>query len=199
MANASALLVPGTNFRFLTGTYAASATDIPADTVAYGGAWPAGWTDQGYTDTGIAFTLGRTYQDIMVDQEIDPVVILSTGRDVSVATQFAEFTISKLFTALGYGSTSGVAATSAVQGHDDLVIPGGAPAITNIVAAFEAQAQDGAPFRALFYRANLHANTTVNIRKNATAAIPFTARALPDTSVTPSRVALIRKVRPIGT
>lgn len=199
MANASALLVPGTNFRILTATYGATASDIPADTVPYGGAWPASFSDKGYTDTGLAYTLGRTFSDIMVDQEIDPVVILTTGRDVSVSTQFSEYTIQNLFTALGYGSTSGVAATSAVPGHDDLVIPGGAPAVNNIVVGLEAQAQDGAPFRTIFYRAMMHANTQYKIEKNKQVTIPVTARALPDTSVSPSRVALIRKVRPIGT
>lgn len=201
MANDSTqLLVPGTAFRMLTAPYAASGTPLPADALAYGGAWPAPWSVFGYSDTGIAFAAGRTLQDITVDQELDPVVILGTARDIHLGTALAQFTETNLQTAVGYGTTSGVAAGApSAYGHDDLVIQGGAIPLNNILVAAEAQAQDGTPWRVILFRCNAHAAVNMTIKKNEKTNIPFEARALPDTAVSPSQIALIRKVRPQGT
>ena len=200
MANDSTqLLVPGTAFRMLTAPYATSGTPLPADSLAYGGAWPSPWTDFGYSDTGIAFALSRTMQDITVDQELDPVVILATARDIHLGTALAQFSLTNLETAIGYGSTSGVSGAPTGWGHDDLVIQGGAIPLNNILVAAEAKAQDGTPWRVVLFRCNAHAAVNMTIKKNEKTNTPFEARALPDTAVSPSQIALIRKVRPQGT
>lgn len=200
MANDSTqLLVPGTAFQLYEADYATSGTPIPADG-AYPGTWANPWSAFGYSDTGIAFAASRTLQDITVDQELDPVVILGTARDIHLGTALAQFTLSNVKTSVGYGTTSGVAAaTSGSYGHDDLVIQGGAIPLNNILVAAEAEAQDGTPFRIVLFRCNAHAAVNMTIKKNEKTVIPFEARALPDTSVSPSQIALVRKVRPIGT
>lgn len=198
MPDSTQLLVPGVAFRMLQAPYAASGTPIPADG-AYPGTWASPWDEFGYSDTGVAFAASRTLQDITVDQELDPVVILGTARDIHLGTALAQYTVQNIQVAVGYGSTSGVSATGSGYGHDDLVIQGGAIPLQNIVVAAEAETQDNTALRIVLYRCNAHAAVNMAIKKNDKTVIPFEARALPDTSVSPSQIALVRKVRAQGT
>ncbi len=198
MADASRLLVPGTNFRIFDGQYGAANTGLPDNTVPYGGAWPAGLASLGYTEDGIALNVGRDIEDIVVDQEVDPVLLLSTGRDIRISTNLAEFRAATLSAAFGYGTATTTASTATVRGQEDFDLAGGAPAIRNRVSAIEAQAQNGEPFRAIFFKAVAVSDGDLNFAKTDNVAIPFEMRALPDTSVSPSRVAKLRQVLPLA-
>src|SRR5688572_19649017 len=75
---------------------------LPLDTVAYGTAWgtPAGQTgayvESGYVDGGLHFSSGVDWNEIPVDQELEPVLYLAAGRDTRMSTNLAEFTAANI-------------------------------------------------------------------------------------------------------
>ena len=194
MANNPAnVLVTGPNFQLYTATFGAVSA-IPDQTVLYGAAWPTGWTSVGYTEAGVQINLGRTTQDIPVDQEIDPIVILTTARDIHMTSQLSEETGANLKAAQGYGTVTTVAASAGVRGMEDYDIPGGVPNVGYYLVAVEGQFQNGEAFRAALWKTLPASTGAMTITKNGKATIPFTHRALPDATTNPTRVARLRKI-----
>jgi hypothetical protein len=194
MANNPAnVFVTGPNFQLYTATFGAVSA-IPDQTVVYGGVWPTGWTSPGYSEAGVQINLGRTTQDIAVDQEIDPVVILTTARDIHMTTQLAEETGANLKAAQGYGTVTTVPASAGVRGMEDYDIPGGVPNVGYYLTAVEGQFQNGEAFRAVLWKTLPASTGAMTITKNGKATIPFTHRALPDATTSPTRVARLRKI-----
>lgn len=74
-------------------------------------AWDAAWVDLGYTEEGSTFSFDNTFEDVEVAEELDPVAILQTARNIAVSFALAELTADNLQTALNGGTitTSGVA------------------------------------------------------------------------------------------
>ncbi len=74
-------------------------------------AWDAAWVALGYTEEGSAFSFENTFEDVPVAEELDPIDILQTARNISVTFQAAELTAENLSTALNGGTltTSGTA------------------------------------------------------------------------------------------
>ena len=191
--NAANVLAPGVNFQVYTATFGAVSA-IPDQTVLYGTAWPAAWTGTGYNEAGVQVNLGRTTQDIPVDQEIDPVVILTTARDIHITTQLAEESGANLKAAQGYGTVTTTPASAGIRGMEDYDIPGGVPNVGFFTTAVEAQFPNGEAWRAVAWKALPASTGAMTIAKNNKATIPFTHRALPDTTVNPSRVMKLRKI-----
>jgi len=72
---------------------ASLATPEPTDLAA---AWPAGWLDLGYTDNGSEISIETKFEDVLVEEELDPVAILATGRNPMVSFALAEITATNL-------------------------------------------------------------------------------------------------------
>lgn len=74
-------------------------------------AWDAAWVQLGYTEEGSSFSFENTFEDVPVAEELDPIEILQTARNISVSFAAAELTADNLQTALNGGTitTSGVA------------------------------------------------------------------------------------------
>jgi hypothetical protein len=75
------------------------------------GSWHADWTELGYTDEGSVFTFDSTYEDVTVEEELDPILTEQTARVVNLSFAAAELTARNLQIALNGGditTTSGV-------------------------------------------------------------------------------------------
>lgn len=89
---------------------------LPADTVALGTAWTTPWTPIGATDQGVTLNFSRKTQDIMIEEQQTPILVLSDSTDVSIDVVLAEDALEQLRVAMG-GGTITVGTTS-----DTLVI-----------------------------------------------------------------------------
>lgn len=85
----------------------------PTDLTA---AWAAAWVELGYTEAGSTFSFENTFEDVPVAEEMDPVAILQTARNISVSFAAAEMTAANLETALNGGTltVTGVAGSEIV-------------------------------------------------------------------------------------
>jgi hypothetical protein len=68
------------------------------------GDWDAAWAPLGYTEEGSAFSFENTFEDIPVAEELEPIAILQTARNISVSFAAAELTAANLQTALNGGT-----------------------------------------------------------------------------------------------
>lgn len=67
-------------------------------------AWDAAWVDLGYTTEGSTFTFDNTFEDVPVEEELDPIATLQTQRLTTVAFAAAELTARNLQIALNGGT-----------------------------------------------------------------------------------------------
>jgi hypothetical protein len=193
MANALAV-IQSRDILLYEKTYASS-NAMPANTVAWGTSW-TGYTGLGYTDGGVEFRASLDFADVTVDQELDALYQVPTGRDLGLSTSLAEITVGNLNLATGMGTTSTVAAGSGTKGNDDLAISSTIAQTFQTVGLDVKNNSDGEAFRILLYKAFPTGSVTMPFRPDAKAAIAYNARAYPDTSTSPSRIALIRDVIP---
>lgn len=169
-----------------------SANVMPTDS-AWGTAWGGSWVDVGYTDGGLRFNISTTFQDVHVDQALDPVLVVPTGRDIRLAGNMAEFTTSNVKVATGQGTSSTTAATSGVRGHTDLAFDA-TIALTYLTVGFDVHASgDGESFRPVAWRAQARGNPQVQFSSTALAQIPFEVEAFPDPNNS-NRILTLRKI-----
>lgn len=64
------------------------------------------WVNLGYTDGGAEFIFNQTFEDIAVDQELDPIAVLQTARSIAVNVSVAELTAANLETAFNGGDVA---------------------------------------------------------------------------------------------
>jgi len=67
------------------------------------GAWPAGWVALGYTTGGTSDSFAPTFAPITVEEELDPVTNIATGRVVTVSFALAQITARNLLLAYNAG------------------------------------------------------------------------------------------------
>ena len=191
-----AIVFPGTQFRILQGLYdPLDVADLPAKTVAYGGAWDI--DDLGYTKGGATVQVNRTIQDEYFDQDIDPVIEIVTQRDIRLRSVLGEATLAHMLDAFGFGDLDHTDSTDTVHGDDTLFINGLLPPITDITVGLEAKMRDGMPMRFIGYRANAVANVSLAFMKNTTVTVPYEARMMNDTTVDDGQVLKIQRVLPL--
>lgn len=183
----------GRDFAFYTAPYA-STNAMPADSAAQT-APGVPWVDTGYSDGGIGFNIGTSYDDVRVDQEIDLVAIIPTGRDVRMSAQLAEFTLTNLQAAIGQGSTSTTAASSGVRGHTDLALSNTISVTYRSVLAQikRSLSTDQEDLRIAIWRGQCRSAVQTTFAPGAKAIIPFEVQAFPDPNNS-NRVMTIRQV-----
>lgn len=76
------------------------------------GAWPSGWVELGYTDSGTAYSRQITVDDVEVEEEYYPVARVTTKIASNVSFSLAETTAQNLAIVLNAGLTP----ASTVQG-----------------------------------------------------------------------------------
>jgi hypothetical protein len=195
MAEPDALQVLQTrNFWAYTAAYATT-NDLPLDTLIWGDPWLTPWVLQGYTDGGLHFGTDITRADVSVDQSLDPVMRPATARSATMSFNLAEMSPAKIQLASGQGTLTTTAPISGVKGHNDLAI---GSLITDVFVSigFDIQTQDLQAFRIIGYRCQMSGSMAVDFTVDAKAMVPIEATLLPDTSVSPARVAKIRDVVP---
>ena len=103
-----------------SGDYVAFPTDN-------GGAWadPAsGWTDVGYSEDGWTLEMDKTFEDIMVAEEIDPIATFKTAQEVRLTGELAQASQSNLLIALGGGTiTTGDGNNGYQSGYNAITPP----------------------------------------------------------------------------
>lgn len=93
--NTEVLIGPGTLYVADVGTA------FPVDpSVAPAGAW----ADIGYSEEGWAFNVDRTVEEIEVAEELDPIDLQQTKRDIHVVGAAAQASIDNFKTAMGGGT-----------------------------------------------------------------------------------------------
>ena len=89
------------------------------------------WEEVGYSEDGWTLEMDKTFEDIMVDEEVDPIKTIKTAQEVRLTGELSQASHAKLIIALGGGSStsdvigsgaSGAAGTSAT-GYTTLVPP----------------------------------------------------------------------------
>jgi hypothetical protein len=101
-----------------TGDYVA----FPGDNT---GAWAdpaADWVDVGYSEDGWTLEMDKTFEDIMVAEEIDPIATFKTAQEVRLTGELAQASMSNLQVALA-GGTFTEDDTDYASGYDSLKPP----------------------------------------------------------------------------
>jgi hypothetical protein len=78
-------------------------TDEPTDLTAD---WHASWVAIGYTEEGSNFVFDNTFEDVVVAEELEPVRILQTARNININFQVAELTAANMQHAFNGGDVS---------------------------------------------------------------------------------------------
>jgi len=191
MAGNAANVQQSRDFLMYQEPYSAANT-MPADS-AWGTAWGGSWVDVGYTDGGLRFNVAPTFADVHVDQAIDPVLVVPTGRDVRLAGNLAEFTTGNFKIATGQGTISTVAASSGVRGHTDLAFDN-TLVLTYLTSGFDVHASgDGESFRPVAWRAQPRGTPQVQFSATTKAMVPFELQCFPDPN-NANRILTLRKV-----
>jgi len=89
------------------------------------GAWadPASdWVDVGYSEDGWTLEMDKTFEDIMVAEEIDPIATFKTAQEVRLTGELAQASMGNLQIALGGGTFTADDADYA-SGYDSLKPP----------------------------------------------------------------------------
>ena len=71
------------------------------------GAWAspaAGWVDVGYSEDGWTLEMDKTFEDIMVAEEIDPIATFKTAQEVRLTGELAQASQANIQVALGGGT-----------------------------------------------------------------------------------------------
>ena len=104
-----------------SGDYIAFPTDDGAS------AWsnPASdWVDVGYSEDGWTLEMDKTFEDIMVAEEIDPIATFKTAQEVRLTGELAQASQANLLVALGGGSiTTGDGSNGYASGYNAIKPP----------------------------------------------------------------------------
>lgn len=192
MADASAV-VAGRDFLVWTKPWA-TANVLPAATVAWGTTPGTGWVDAGLTSGGLNASINIPRTDVRVDQLLDPVFRIPTGRDMRLTTDLAEMTPENLNVAAGLGDITVVAPGSGTKGTHTLAI--GASVTETYTSIFYDILVPGRneAFRIMAYKTLSVGNINMQFRDTTAATIHVEAAALPDTSTTPTRIMSVQEV-----
>ena len=86
------------------------ATAFPADPSTS----PSGsdWSDIGYSENGWTLDYDKTFEDVMVAEEIDPIFTIKTAQEVRISGELAQVSLGNLKEAMGGGTiTTGTPST----------------------------------------------------------------------------------------
>ena len=195
MPNAQAVYA-GRNVRLYDAPWADD-LDLPANTVAWGTAWGAPWGERGYTQEGVTTTMTIDREEIDVDQVLDPVLMPASGRNISMATNLAEFTGDNLLRGLGQGTVDTTAPGVSTRGYTDFILD------ATIGEDFRGwgmdfqKPYDGEAIRQIGYRGMAVGDVEYTAGQvDDNLKVPLEVRFLPDDSVSPARIFLVRDMIP---
>jgi hypothetical protein len=103
----------------------ASPAALPAESVALGGAWPSSpqpWTAVGASEQGASVIFRRSTQNLMIEEQLTPILVETTEVEFRVEITLAEDTLETMRTAMGGGTVTTTAAASGQIGKKTLVL-----------------------------------------------------------------------------
>jgi len=100
--------------------YAPVGTSLPADTVAVGGAFPAGWSQLGYTSQPLSVEFKREKTKFDIQESLGAVGSSAKSEEMAIETTLAELTLANTNLAWG-GSYSTTAAGAGQPGKEELL------------------------------------------------------------------------------
>lgn len=95
---------------------------IPADTLALGAAWPSPWVAIGATQDGLQFGFQRQRQDIMIEEQVNPVDVRTKSLRFEMQLDLSEDTLATMQIAYGGGNITTAVAAATTYGYSELVI-----------------------------------------------------------------------------
>ncbi|HEY1292938.1 MAG TPA: hypothetical protein VGJ60_07665 [Chloroflexota bacterium] len=159
---------------------------FPADAIPWGQTWGGTWVDKGFTSGGLHVRLAVQRQDILVDQQVDPVLRIPTSRDITMECRLAQINMANLAEGTGQGTPTTVA------GHDELQISG---TIIDqyITTGYDIlNPGDNKPVRVVGWKGFATGDVTLDFVVNDAAQISFNHAIVPDTSAAPPRIIWFR-------
>ena len=81
---------------------AAEATAFPTDPTTTPSS--SDWTDIGYSESGWTLDYDKTFEDVMVAEEIDPVFTIKTAQEIRISGELAQVSLANLKEAMGGGT-----------------------------------------------------------------------------------------------
>lgn len=98
---------------------------FPTDDGSSAWADPASdWVDVGYSEDGWTLEMDKTFEDIMVAEEIDPIATFKTAQEVRLTGELAQASQANLLVALGGGSiTTGDGSNGYQSGYNAILPP----------------------------------------------------------------------------
>ena len=95
------------------------------------------WVAVGFTESGVALTVDRKVDEIHVEEQSTPVLVVPDTTDVTIDLTFAEDTILNMQTAYGGGTITTTAASGSIPGTTTLAL---ADALESLALCFIAPA-----------------------------------------------------------
>lgn len=162
--------------------YANYGTTAPADTVAAGGAWPAGWTALGYTKGPLSVKFPREFTEHEIQESLASIGRQANSEEFVVETVLAEFNLSEL--ALQTGGTFSQTAAGAGQPAKDEIVAGDETRPDVKAWGFEGDYISAAgnthPIRLFVWRATSEFGVELEFGKAETTGVPMRIKALAD-------------------
>jgi hypothetical protein len=115
--------------------YAPAGTAMPADTVAFDGTWPVGWTYIGATEEGITQTIGTDTASIAIEEQSIPVLTVVNAKTFTLGFSLSEDTLESIKLAAGGGNITTTAAATGVIGKKVLTL---SDTLDQLAVGFEA-------------------------------------------------------------
>ena len=80
----------------------AEATAFPTDPTTTPSS--SDWTDIGYSESGWTLDYDKTFEDVMVAEEIDPIFTIKTAQEIRISGELAQVSLANLKEAMGGGT-----------------------------------------------------------------------------------------------
>lgn len=117
---------------------------LPPNTLPLGDPWPTDWTPPGATTEGLTFGFSRDSNDIVIEEQPNPVDTRTNGLEFTMDVTLSEDTIETMRIAYGGGVVTTVAATATAHGYQDFRI---ADEMEDFAFGFEGENQFNLPRR----------------------------------------------------
>ncbi len=166
-----------------------AANTFPADAV-WGTAPGGAWVENGYTKDGVVIRWRQQIQEYMIDQFIDPVVVLPLSRDLRFIAHLGQVNMPALTVSTGQGTASGV--TGGASGTAGYTIAANA-ANAYYSIFFDVKNPVNNDFAHFVgWKTRGIGDIEIAIHLSDIASLNMEMRALPDDSVTPARIGQFR-------
>lgn len=162
--------------------YSAVGATLPADTVAAGGAWPAGWAPLGYTLVPLSVEFTREHAVADIQESLSEIIRGTKKEALTIETTLAELDLDALSLAWG-GAVSSTAAGAGQPAKEELVA-GDDTTVTERQWGFEgtyvSEAGNTHPIRLFLWRGVAEFGAKLEFGKSDATGIPLKVMANPD-------------------